>query len=385
MKSVLLFIRQRAQFNLQEISGGFGDLGTFIPLSVSLVLVCGMDAGSLLFWAGLFNIITGLVFGLPIPIQPMKAIVAVAIAEKLSTGQIAAAGIGTALCLLLLCPKDWLSKLTKIIPNELVRGIQVGVGIKLIIKGLAYIGNGDLSRPSNWLLIITGVIIIGAGLKTSKIPAAFLVFSMGLAGVYIANPNLYSELNFGWNGLALTIPETGDWISGFTKGAIPQIPLTLLNSVIAVCALSGTLFPGKKIPEKKMALSVVFMNLIGCWFGAMPMCHGSGGLAAQYRFGGRTGGCVIVVGILKMIVGIAFGSAVITFLAGYPVVLLGLLLIVSGSELSRSLFNNKKAVEYIVCIVTALLIVKFNTVVGLAAGVSFRWIVVKVVAVMGEN
>ncbi|KAL2559861.1 molybdate transporter 1 [Forsythia ovata] len=43
------------------------------------------------------------------------------------------------------------------------------------------------------------------------------------------------------------------------------------------------------------------MNLIGCWFGATLCCHGAGRLAGQYKFVGRSGGCVALLDVAKLV------------------------------------------------------------------------------------
>ena len=124
------------RFDLREASGALGDLGTFIPLVVSLIAVCGMDAGTVLVFAGLFNVATGLLFDKPVPVQPMKAIAAVAIAEGLAPGSIAAAGFATGALVLVLGLTGLVGVVDRWVPRSVVRGIQLGVGLKLAIKGV---------------------------------------------------------------------------------------------------------------------------------------------------------------------------------------------------------------------------------------------------------
>lgn len=88
----------------------------------------------------------------------------------------------------------------------------------------------------------------------------------------------------------------------------------------------------------ELGVSVTAINLVGCWFGAMPACHGSGGLAGQYRFGARSGSSVILLGSLKFTLGlVAFWNspAIITLLANIPKSLLGVLVLAAGLELAR--------------------------------------------------
>src|SRR3990172_4072167 len=90
------------RFNRAEAGGALGDLGTFIPLLLAMVHQCGLQFGPSLLAAGLMNIVTGLAFGIPMPVQPMKAIATVAIAEGMNESQIIAAGIATGAMVLLL-------------------------------------------------------------------------------------------------------------------------------------------------------------------------------------------------------------------------------------------------------------------------------------------
>lgn len=85
----------RLRFVLSEAAGGLGDLGTFVPIVVGMVQLVGLDAATVLVFAGLMNILSGLVFGIPIAVQPMKAICALAIAVLAAWG----------LCLLV--PREW--------------------------------------------------------------------------------------------------------------------------------------------------------------------------------------------------------------------------------------------------------------------------------------
>ncbi|MFC1584287.1 putative sulfate/molybdate transporter [Fibrobacterota bacterium] len=361
-------IYSRIRLNPLEISGSFGDLGSFIPLVVPMIILCDLDAGSVFFWAGFFSITTGFLFGLPVPVQPMKAIAAVAIAERLTAGEIAAAGLVTGLIIFLMAISRLLKNIVPFIPREIIRGIQMGVGASLAIKGLTMLSSHKYAAFWDLPLLVLCIVFIITGLKVKKLPGALLVFTIGLIAVFSGSPAVLENTVFGWQGLSYTFPNGSEWLSGCVKGSLPQIPLTVLNSVIAICALSRGLFPGKGIPDARMAYSVAAMN-VGCLFGAMPMCHGSGGLAAQYRFGSRSGGGMVFMGLVKMAVGIFLGSSVIKVLADYPPSVLGLLLIVSGIELSRPGLKNKGLRQHLTGFVTALVIVISNAAVGFLAGI----------------
>ena len=166
------------------------------------------------------------------------------------------------------------------------------------------------------------------------------------------------------------MPWGNDWSIGL-RGAVPQIPLTTLNSVIAVCALSIDLFPKRPARPRRVAISVALMNLVCCPMGAMPMCHGSGGLAAQYRFGARTGGSVVVLGVAKMTLALLFGGSLLIWLQEYPKSVLGVLLLFSGLELALVCRDQTTRMNFFVMMITAGACLALDTAIGFAVG----WIV----------
>jgi MFS superfamily sulfate permease-like transporter len=176
-------------------------------------------------------------------------------------------------------------------------------------------------------------------------PGALWMFFVGLAIAMVTQPQAVSQLSFGFGHFAMPTFTAPDFWLAARKAALPQIPLTCLNSVIAVCALSRDLFPEKPAPEKSVAVSIGLMNLISCPFGAMPMCHGAGGLAGQYRFGARTNGSILFLGAMKMLVAVCLGGSLLALLKVYPQSLLGVLLFFAGLELAlvcRDIFPERE-------------------------------------------
>ena len=365
------------RFNMQEVSGSLGDLGLFIPLVVALVTISGMDGGSILLFAGVLNIVTGFVFNQPVPVQPMKAIAAVAIAEGLMPGEIAAAGFATGVIVLFLGLTGLITVAERIIPRPVVRGIQLGVGLKLAAKGVT------LALAAGWwawdgrLVALAGAALVLLTYHRAKFPSAVVLFAGGFLLMAINRPEVLTSLPIGWDGPIVTLPDWSEWQSGFLLGALPQLPLTLLNSVIAVCALSEDLFPGRGIKTRTMATSVGMMNIASCFLGAMPMCHGSGGLAGQHRFGARTGGSVVMLGVAKVVIALVFGTAVISVLSAYPSSVLGILLVFSGLELTLPARDCAKKNAFLVAAATACGIFAANTAVGFVLGLIASFFLIK--------
>ncbi len=358
------------RFTLMEFSGGLGDLGTFIPLTLALALVTGMDIGVIFIFAGLFNIIAGIFFGLPIPVQPMKTITAVAIAEQLLPAEIAAAGLIMGAVLFLLGFTGWVEKLERVIPLAVIRGIQLGVGLKLAGKGLSFIASTPVTGIDSMLIavVLGGVTLLL--MNNNRLPMALFLILLGTGIAVIQAPSNAGMLQIHLPQLALILPTTGEWLNGLFQGALPQLPLSLLNSVLAVCVLSGDLFPGRKISTKKMSTSIGIMNLLSCWFGAMPMCHGSGGLAAQYRFGARTGGSMVMLGVGKVVVGLFFGAAVMHLLQYFPQSILGTMLLFAGIELAMPARDQRHREQYLPMLITVVGIIGVNTAIGFLMGIA---------------
>lgn len=323
---------------VSEISGSLGDLGTFLPIAIALAVNGTVSLASTLIFSGVYNILTGIYFGIPLPVQPMKAIAAVAIARSFSNGSIAAAGIFVGACILLFSVTGLLRWFANAIPIPVIKGIQVGAGLSLVISAC-----GGMLRPLGWIspswadnriwAIAAFVALIVTNIYR-KIPYALALFAVGLLFAIIRTALAGHMPGFEIWHPYVVIPTPHQWRVGALDAGIGQIPLTTLNSIVAVVHLSHDLLPNVRTPSiTHIGLSVAAMNLLGCWFGAMPVCHGSGGLAAQYRFGARSGASVIFLGVLKLIIGLLFGETLVDLLKRFPAAFLGVMVIAAGLEL----------------------------------------------------
>jgi hypothetical protein len=358
------------RFNRQEISGSLGDLGTFLPLAIAMVNRSGLNFGHVLFFAGSMNVASGLIFGIPIPVQPMKSIAAIAIAEGLSENTILAAGIGAGIVLLILGLTGLIDVIHKYIPKAIVRGIQLAIGLKLLMKGTSMIiGVGSWLAADSILTGILAFLLILVTMNSGKFPSALVVMFAGVVLLFISNPTIFSKLSFGWQLPWLRDFTSSNFLTGFWRGTVPQLPLTVLNSVVAVSVLSRDLFPNRALQPRKVTLSVALMNLIACPFGGMPMCHGAGGLAAQYRFGARTGGSVVFLGLAKMTLAVLFGSSLMLIMTEFPLSILGVLLVFSGLELAIVCRDQKQKENFMVMVLTAGISIVANVAIGFVSGV----------------
>lgn len=324
------------RYNAGEWSGAFGDLGTLIPFIAGYIAVLGMNPAGILVTTGFFMIAAGLHFKTPFPVQPMKAIGATAIAQGgvVSANMIWGAGLFTGLFWLVLGLTGALAWVSKIAGKPLIRGITLGLGFSFIIQSMDFMQNDVLVAAIAF--IMTFIL-----LNYKKIPVMIVLLAFGFAVSMFTNPDFSQELSA--IGIEPTLPVFAlsgltfrDMLTGIFILALPQIPLTLGNAVIATTAENNRLFPERKVSEKRVAIFKGIMNLTTPIFGGIPLCNGAGGMAAHTRFGAKTGGAVIIMGCTLLIMGLFFGSSVLIIFAGIPAGILGVILFFAGLELAMS-------------------------------------------------
>lgn len=325
-----------------------GDLGTLLPLLLALTLTGSINLPTTLVFTGLANILTGLFFEIPLPVQPMKAIAAVAIANRFSVTETTSAGIFVGASIFFAGVTGILGWIGRVVPVPVVKGIQVGAGITLAISG-----GGMIQQTHDWgskviaalvfLLFVTSTrpVPFGAG-GIPRVPFALLVTVVGVvAGIFEGAVDWHAlPFFFGIWKPSVSIPTGKDFSTGVLEAGIGQLPLTTLNSVIAVNYLCTELLPSPPYPKapsfRALGISVGVANLVACWFGAMPVCHGSGGLAGQFKFGARSGASIVFLGLIKLVLGLfVSGDWMVEVLKGFPKSLLGVMVIVAGLELAR--------------------------------------------------
>ncbi|MCK5009066.1 MAG: putative sulfate/molybdate transporter, partial [Deltaproteobacteria bacterium] len=194
-------------------------MGIFIPLALGMIIICGLSPTSVFLPAGLLYLIAGYYYKIPFPVQPLKAVAAISLASGLRPELIATSAylMSALMLLVLLC--DFTKYLDKIFSKPIVRGIQLGLGILLIKSGINLILKGE---------IITGVLL-------PEVPP--------------------SGFALGPNALSLFVPSLSDVATAFVMLLIPQIPLTLGNSMVATADLAKDYFGkrAKKVTYKSLA------------------------------------------------------------------------------------------------------------------------------------
>jgi len=321
-------------YNKMEFAGAFGDLGTLIPFVVGYITLNKMDPLGILVAFGVFKIYVGLYFRTPVPIQPMKAIggMAIAHAGSITPGMIWGSGIFTGLFWLLMGLTGAITWIEKITTKPVVRGIMLGLGLSFVVEGLS------MMKGTPWIAI-GGVIITLLLLNSKRFPAMLCLLAYGIVVAFIQKPELVGELSN--LSIRFRLPELTfgriSWkelLSGFVILGLPQAPLTLGNAVIGTVAENNQYFPDRKVTAKTISLDHGVMNLISACIGGVPMCHGAGGMAGHIRFGARTGGALVILGLIVLLTGLFLSDSVALLFQVFPRPILGVILFFAGVELA---------------------------------------------------
>jgi len=349
------------EFNLRELAGSMGDFGTLFPLAIGYFAVNGLNPAGLLVMMGLANIVTGIIYHLPMPIEPKKVLAVVAITQKWSPSLIYATGFGTGVIWLILGFTGLIQKIAILTPRSVVRGIQIALGIMLAVEGFKMIATG-------WILGIISIVIVILLRENKYAPAAVVLMAIGI-GIIGFHGELIQTIDFGFTLPPITLFRPVEIWQGMVLAGFAQIALTAANAVIATSALISQYFPDKPVPEKKLALNMGIMNVVVPFFGGMPMCHGAGGLAGQYYFGARTGGTNIIEGIIEISLGLFLAGSIGTLFTLFPKSIIGAMLFLVGIQLTKFVRDIRKN-ELIIMAVTAGVSLLTNMAIGFVVAVA---------------
>jgi MFS superfamily sulfate permease-like transporter len=347
---------QRNRFDRMEWAGAFGDLGTLIPFVVGYIGVLKMDPFGVLFAFAIAMIACGAYYKTPIPVQPMKAIAAVAIAQVAQTAVVTpmavyAAGLVTGVIWLVLGLTGAATRITNIVPRPVLRGIILGLGLSFMLQGIKMMA-------SHWLLGAIGLSGTLLLLGNRRFPVMFLLLVFGVICGAVLNPQALHALSN--SSLQIRMPHFvlhnlswHDFLIGFVLLSLPQLPLTLGNAIMAIRDENNRLFPEHPVTDKGLATSTGLMNIVGSAIGGVPMCHGAGGMAGHAAFGARTGGALIILGSLLLVLAIFFSGAINALFLLFPVAILGVILFLAGAQLALGAWESSQdKVERFVTLLT---------------------------------
>ena len=365
----------RNHYDRMEWAGAFGDLGTLIPFVAAYIGVLKMDPFGVLFAFGAAMLACGLYYKTPFPVQPMKAIGAVAALQAVQTSMVTPVAV---YCAALVTGVIWLAlgltglaaRVARLVPPAVVMGIVFGLGFGFMLEGVRMM-------HSNWWIAAIGAVGTLLLMGNRTIPAMFVLLAFGAAVGAFQHPALLSALtqagvSFHVPTFALTDLSWNQFLVGALLLALPQVPLTLGNAVIAIREENNRLFPDRPVSESGIAVSTGLMNVFSASVGGVPMCHGAGGMAGHIAFGARTGGAPVILGCLLLILAFFFSNSVDMLFKLFPTAVLGVILFLTGAQLAlgSSVFPAERNGRVVVLLTAALCM--WNVGAGFVAGIALH-------------
>ena len=359
------------RFDRNEVAGAFGDIGTDLPLIVGMILAAGLHSASVLVMFGLMQYMTAIRYRMPMPVQPLKAVAVLVITQKIAPEILYGGGLAIGIVMLVLAFSGGIGWLAKVVPKAVVRGLQLGLGIQLAMLALKDYVQADGAR--GYVLAALGAAIIIALFGNRRFPPAIPVI---LLGVIYAFAFKLSGADFS-DSIGFSLPQprsvgVDDIVSGFILLALPQIPLSLGNSILATRQVAEDLFPEHEITVRKLSYTYALMNLVNPFFGGVPTCHGSGGLVGHYTFGARTGGSIMIYGSIFLVLGLFFASGFQQLVQIFPLPILGVLLFFEAAALIAMIRDQSSEPRSLLLVVIVGLIaagLPYGYAIGLVVGV----------------
>ncbi len=354
-------------FDRRELGGAFGDLGTLVPIMVGLITICGLNPVAVLLMVGVAYIAAGLYYRLPVPVQPLKALGAIAIGAGLGRETISAGAISIGVVLLLLSSFDLARLVSKLFSKPVIRGIQLGLGLILMRRALEFISGDGMTGI---IMGICGLAVLLVLRRNRHLPGSI---ALVLAGVLIG---FFTKGIPG--GIAPEAPNVAfPSLQHFGLAAvilvIPQLPLTLGNAVVASSETARQYFKEKacRVTPRALSLSMGVINVLTGLLGGMPICHGSGGLTAHYKFGARTGGANLMIGSLFLVGAVFFVRPALVFFSLIPLSVLGVLLGYVGLQHALFVRDLKQREDLAIAVLVAVVsIFTSNLAIGFATGIA---------------
>jgi SulP family sulfate permease len=380
-----------------EIAGSLGDLGILLPIAIGMILINGLNPMGTFISIGIFYILSGLYYGITVPVQPMKIIGAYAIATAMTASQILASAALMSFFLFIIGGTNAITAIGKYTPKSVVRGVQLSTGILLMAQGVKFmLGSSKFQMlrqmaepyltiqhlgpvPTGIIIGIIGGILTLLLLENRKFPAGLVIILGGITlglilgtheGLDRLKPGIYFPkfLPFG-------LPAQADFTFALFALVLPQLPMTIGNAVVANADLSQEYFgkDSKKVTYRALTISMALANLMSFLVGGMPLCHGAGGLAAHYRFGARTAGSNLMIGSLFVILAIFLGAHALPIIYLLPMAVLGVLLVYAGGQLAMTIIDMQARKDFFVALLMLGITLASNLGAGFIVGIAVAY------------
>jgi MFS superfamily sulfate permease-like transporter len=317
----------------RELAGAVADLGVLVPIAVALIVKNGLSPTAVLLPAGILYVAAGVIYRLPVPVQPLKAFGAIAIAQGLGADEIAGGALLMGAIFVVLGTSGLLDLAARAFPRAVIRGVQLVVGLLFLKIAWGLVAHPPKSfsehaiAPPAALMLGVVALVLALALKRYGISLALVALAVA---VMLATSG--SSIDLGPSALSLPSLDTAVLATALTVLVLPQLPLSFANSCLATADAARTYFgeQAQRVRPGRLATTLGIANLFAASISGMPVCHGAGGMTAHVKFGARTGAAPIAIGVALLVVAVGFGAGLGSVLVAFPLPILAALLAASG-------------------------------------------------------
>lgn len=367
---------QRLRFDGAELAGAVADLGVLVPIAVALIVQNGLSATAVLLPAGLLYVVAGLLYRLPVPVQPLKAFGAIAIAQGLGSDEIAAGALLMGAIFLGLGVTGFVDLAARAFPKPLIRGIQLTVGLLFLKIAWGLVADPPASFSEHaldpWLAIPLGASVIAAAVLLRR-----RLVTLGLvgAGLVLAVFSSDGGISFGPSAIDLPSLDGAAFWAAFTVLVVPQLPLSFANSCLATADAARTYFgdAAHRVVPGRLAMTLGLANLGAGAISGMPICHGAGGLTAHVAFGARTARAPLAIGSALVVLALGMGAGLATLLTAFPLPILAGLLATAGLLHIGLLGDLRRVRDFGLATLVGAIGFQANLMVALVVGLTVWW------------
>ena len=366
------------RFGRRELSGAVADLGVLVPIAVALIVQNGLSPTAVLLPAGLLYISVAFVYRLPVPVQPLKALGAIAIAKGLGSDEIAAAALVLGAIFVVLGRAGALDLAARAFPRALIRGVQLTVGLLFLKIAWGLVTDPPKSfeqfaSPPSWAVPLAAVgVLVAFALRRRAI--SLVLVGIG-AVVMLARTG--DGIALGPSGLSFPSLDAGTFWTAFTVLVLPQLPLSFANSCLATADAARAYFgdeQAQRVQPGRLATTFGATNLFSGAISGMPVCHGAGGMTAHVAFGARTGGAPLALGTGLVGLALVAGAGLATLLPAFPLPILAALL-ASAGVLHIALLRDLRGVHaWALALGVGVLGFEVNLALAVALGLAIWWL-----------
>ncbi len=343
---------------------------------MALIVKNGLSPTAVILPAALLYLTVAAVYRLPVPVQPLKALGAIAIAEGLGADEVAAAALLLGGIFLILGQTGLIDLVARAFPRALVRGVQLTVGLLFLKIAWGLVADppssfSDHSLAPAWAIPLAAVVVLVA-IAFRRWSVTLVLVGIGIAAMILTTD---SPGSLGPSALSFPDLSSATFWTALTVLVVPQLPLSFANSCLATADAAKVYFGelAVRVVPSRLATTLGCANLFAGAVAGMPVCHGAGGLTAHVAFGARTWRAPAALGGALLVVALAFGAALPVVLTAFPLPILAGLLAVAG-VLHIGLLRDVVGIRsWVIAVTIGVIGFEVNLLVALSVGLLLWW------------